>query len=92
MQAKLRAEEVKRAALEAQIRAEKEAVEREAIEASKRDAAKVVQKDTSGNQTNASLGSLSAETTESEFEKKKSVPAGTVAIKCNLKETTFIDL
>lgn len=77
-EAKLRAEEVKRAALEAQIRAEKEAVEREAIEASKRDAAKVVQKDTSGNQTNASLGTLSAETTESEFDKKKSVPAGNI--------------
>lgn len=90
MQAKLRAEEAKRAALEAQMRAEKEAAEREAIEASKRDAAKVVQKEASGNQTNASLGSLNAETTESEFDKKKSASAGIVAIK--VKEATFIDL
>ena len=76
MQAKLKAKELERAALEAQTRAaEEEKAKKEAIEAFNR--ARVVQEEVSSLQTN-----------ESEFGKtKESASAGTVAIK--VKETKF---
>ena len=61
MQAKVRAEDAKRAALEAQRKAEKEAAEREATEVANRAAAKTLQEE----------ASLSTKTLESELDKKK---------------------
>ncbi|PON74648.1 GLE1-like [Trema orientale] len=70
-EAKLKAEEAKRAALEAQRRAANEAAEREAIEASNKAAATAIQEPA----TNAKIKESESENT------KKSALAGNVAIK-----------
>lgn len=80
MQAKLRAEKAKIAALEAQRRAEKEATE-----ASNRAADGVASEKSLGTRATANLGTGDAKSNISEYEKtKKSPSAGNDA-----KETTF---
>lgn len=78
MQAKLRAEEAKRAALEAEQKASKEAAEREAAEASKRISARVSKDQAPGHQMDGSSGTSNAQ------------PKGSVSVGTNKSQSAGI--